>query len=52
MIVPSSRALPPMATITLERVDEPGEWEVHGLRVHDLSGGLKALADEAHHQGG
>ena len=25
--------LPPMATVTLERIDEPGEWEVRGLRV-------------------
>ena len=25
--------LPPMATVTLEKIDEPGEWEVRGLRV-------------------
>ena len=25
--------LPPMATVTLEQIDEPGEWEVRGLRV-------------------
>ena len=25
--------LPPMATVTLEKIDEPGEWEVMGKRV-------------------
>ena len=25
--------LPPMATVTLEKIDEPGEWEVNGKRV-------------------
>ena len=26
-------ALPPLATVTLERVQPPGEWEVCGQRV-------------------
>ena len=26
-------SLPPMATVTLERVDGPGEWEANGHRV-------------------
>ena len=26
-------ALPPMATVTLERVDAPGEWVANGHRV-------------------
>ena len=25
--------LPPLATVTLESVQEPGEWEVRGFRV-------------------
>ena len=25
--------LPPMATVTLEKIDEPGEWEANGKRV-------------------
>ena len=25
--------LPPMATVTLEKIDEPGEWEARGKRV-------------------
>ena len=36
-MIPSSHIgehdLPPMATITLEKINEPGEWEVRGLRV-------------------
>ena len=25
--------MPPLATVTLEKVEEPGEWEVRGLKV-------------------
>ena len=28
----SSYDVPPMATITLDRIDGPGEWEAHGVR--------------------
>ena len=28
-----SHALPPLATVTLESVQQPGEWEVRGLHV-------------------
>ena len=28
-----SYELPPLATVTLERVQQPGEWEVCGQRV-------------------
>ena len=26
-------SLPPMATVTLEKIDEPGDWEANGKRV-------------------
>ena len=25
--------MPPLATVTLEKVEQPGEWEVRGLKV-------------------
>ena len=25
--------MPPCATVTLEKVEQPGEWEVRGLKV-------------------
>ena len=30
--------MPPLATVTLEKVEEPGEWEVRGLRRAALYG--------------